>query len=51
LAKRATVELRELAQETFLGFAPEFSPDLHRQIRDGFARLSFTPAASRSSTT
>jgi DNA-binding transcriptional LysR family regulator len=47
LAKRDAIELRELAQETFLCFAPEFAPDLYRQIRDGFARLGFAPAAFR----
>lgn len=47
LATRESIELRELAEETFLCMEPDISPDLPRRIRDEFARLHFAPAAWR----
>jgi DNA-binding transcriptional LysR family regulator len=46
-AKRESIALSELADETFLTWSPEVAPEPIRQIHDEFARLGFAPAASR----
>jgi DNA-binding transcriptional LysR family regulator len=47
LASRESIELRELAEDTFLTWQPEISPDFLRRIRDEFARMDFAPAGWR----
>ena len=47
LATRESIELRELAGDTFLSWQPEVSPDFHRRIQAEFARLGFVPAEWR----
>jgi DNA-binding transcriptional LysR family regulator len=47
LAKRATIELHELAEEPFLFWSPEVSVEITRPVHDEFARVGYTPASIR----
>jgi DNA-binding transcriptional LysR family regulator len=47
LAKRASIELHELADEPFLFWSPEIATEITRPIQDEFARVGYEPATMR----
>ena len=47
LSRRSSLEIRELARETFISWGGEAASDIRRLIRREFKRAAFAPAATR----